>query len=209
MSDERDEPEIPPGTFRALRTDRRLALLVLAGGTLSIAFTWWEADGLVLLRQHQMISTDAYAALFTIAALSVILFQLPVNRMVRERSTSGALSAGIAIQAIGLATLLLANHGYGFLVVAVVFMAGGQMAYGPTLQTYVTRRAGPHRRATQDIGTALGPVTGLALGGALDTQAVWTLGIALCCLSGLASRAATSTENPLPQSPRTATNTTT
>ncbi len=204
--DDDDEPEIPPGTLRALRGDRRLALLVLAGGLLSIAFTWWEADGLVLLRQQRSLSTTGYAALFTVAAVAVIVFQLPVNRMVRNLPTSWSLLAGVAVQAIGLATLVLAAHGYAFLVIAVVLMASGQMIYGPVLQTYVTRRAGPDRRATyqaalsitEDIGTAVGPVTGLALGGAvggaLGARAVWTTGAVLCCLAGIGSRVATAND---------------
>lgn len=35
------EAEVPPGTLRAFITDRRLAVLVLAGGLLSITFAWW------------------------------------------------------------------------------------------------------------------------------------------------------------------------
>jgi hypothetical protein len=74
------EPEIPPGTLRALANDRRLAVLVLAGGLLSVTFAWWEADGLVLLRQQHPLSTTAYAALFTIAAATIVAFQIPVTR---------------------------------------------------------------------------------------------------------------------------------
>jgi hypothetical protein len=55
-------------TLRALLTDRRLAVLVLAGGLVSITFTWWEADGLVVLRQQHRLSMTACAVLFTIAA---------------------------------------------------------------------------------------------------------------------------------------------
>lgn len=73
------EPEIPPGTLRTLVTDRRLAVLVLAGGLLSITFAWWEADGLVLLRQQHQLSTTAYAVLFTIAAAAIVIFQIPVT----------------------------------------------------------------------------------------------------------------------------------
>src|ERR1700733_3340850 len=50
---------------------------VLAGGLLSISFTWWEADGLVLLREKRPLSTTAYAVLFTIAAATIVASQMP------------------------------------------------------------------------------------------------------------------------------------
>ena len=59
------------GSAAALATifrDGRLGQLVLAGGLLSITLTWFEADGLVLLRAQHPLSTTAYAALFAIAA---------------------------------------------------------------------------------------------------------------------------------------------
>ncbi|MBE7187770.1 MAG: MFS transporter [Jatrophihabitans endophyticus] len=201
--DDDDEPEIPPGTLRALRTDGRLALLVLVGGVLSIAFTWWEADGLVLLRRQHALGASAYAALFTIGAVAVIAFQLPVTRLIRDLSTRAALAIGVLVQAAGLAVLLLAGLGYAVLVVAVVLMSAGQMIYGPTLQTFVTRRAGPRRQAsyqaslsiTEDVGTAVGPVTGLALGAAFGSVAVWCVGALACAGAGVVARLAASSES--------------
>lgn len=39
------------GALARILRDRRLALLVLGGSLLSITFTWWQADGLVLLQR--------------------------------------------------------------------------------------------------------------------------------------------------------------
>jgi MFS family permease len=193
-----DEPEIPPGTLRALRADRGLAALVLGGGLLSISFTWWQADGLVLVRHQTALGTSAYAALFTIAAVVIVAGQLPVSRLVEQLPASHALLAGAVTQGVGLAVLIAAPAGYAVLVVAVVAMATGEMVYSPTVSTVVTRRARPDQRAsyqaalsiTEDIGTAIGPASGLALARAVSSVGVWACGAALSAVAGVTSASA-------------------
>jgi len=186
------DPEIPPGTLRALVTDPRLTVLVLAGGLLSITFTWWEADGLVLIRQQHPLSTTAYAALFTIAAAAIVAFQIPVTRRTARKPAGPTMLAGAALQAGGLTALVLASHGYPVLVVAVLLMALGEMIYAPTVSAFVTTRAGRHRRAsyqaalsiTEDIGTAIGPISGLALAAVTGAATLWAAGAVLSALAG-------------------------
>jgi MFS family permease len=186
------EPEIPPGTLRALATDRRLTVLVLAGGLLSISFAWWQADGLVLLRQQHPLGTTAYAALFTIAATAIVAFQIPVTRRTARLAPGRAMLAGAALQGAGLAALAFARYGYPVLVAAVLLMAAGEMIYAPTVSAFVTARAGRHRRAsyqaalsiTEDIGTAIGPISGLALAAASSAATLWAVGAILSALAG-------------------------
>jgi MFS family permease len=198
------EPEIPPGTLRALLTDRRLAILVLAGGLLSIAFAWWEADGLVLLRQQHPLSTTAYAVLFTIAAATIVAFQIPVTRRTARLPAGRAMFAGAVLQGAGLAALVFARYGYPVLVLAVLLMAVGEMIYAPTVSAFVTTRAGRDRRAsyqaalsiTEDIGTAIGPVSGLALAAATGAATVWAAGALLSALAGTGTGLAAATGSP-------------
>jgi MFS family permease len=186
------EPELPPGTLRALLTDRRLAVLVLAGGLLAITFTWWEADGLVLLRQQHPLSTTAYAALFTIAAATIVAFQIPVTRRTARLPAGPVMLTGALLQGAGLAALAFARYGYPVLVIAVLLMATGEMIYAPTVSAFVTTRAGRHRRAsyqaalsiTEDIGTAIGPISGLALAAATSAAALWAAGAILSAFAG-------------------------
>jgi MFS family permease len=186
------EPEIPPGTLRALVNDRRLAVLVLAGGLLSITFTWWEADGLVLLRQQHPLGTTAYAVLFTIAAATIVAFQIPVTRRTARIPAGLAMLTGALLQGAGLAALVFARYGYPVLVIAVLLMAAGEMIYAPTVSVFVTTRAGPHRRAsyqaalsiTEDIGTAIGPISGLALAAATSAATLWAAGAILSAVAG-------------------------
>jgi MFS family permease len=79
-------------------------------------------------------------------------------------------------------------------------MAAGEMIYAPTISTYITTRAGKNRRASyqaalsisEDIGTAIGPISGLALAAATSPVTVWAVGAFLCTLAGAAThRAAT------------------
>lgn len=191
------EPEMPAGTIRALRTDRRLAVLVLAGGLLAITFTWWEADGLTLLRWQLPLSTTAYAALFVLAAAAIVAFQIPISRRTTHTPAGPTMLTGAVLQGAGLAVLLLGHHGYPVLVVAVLLMATGEMIYAPTISAYDSRRAGRHRRAsyqaalsiTEDIGTAIGPISGLAAIGA-----VWATGALLSALAGTRIQSAAAPE---------------
>ena len=189
------EPEIPPGTLRALRTDRRLATLVLAGGLLSITFAWWAADGLVLLREQRPLSTTAYAALFSLAAATVVAFQIPISSRIAHTPAGPTMLAGAVFQGAGLGVLAFAGYGYLFLVIGVLLMATGEMLYAPTISAYVTTRAGRNRRAsyqaalsiTEDIGTAIGPISGLALARVTSAVVVWATGALLSTLGGTAT----------------------
>lgn len=193
---EADGPEIPPGTLRALRTDSRLRCLVLGGGLLAVAFTWWQSDGLVVIREQTALGSTAYAALFTIAAAVVVVGQLPLNRLLRGLAAPRLLLGGALVQAAGLAVLVAAGAGYPLLVTAVVLMALGEMAYAPTVSAVVSRRARPHRRAsyqaalsiTEDIGTAIGPISGLAVARATTAAGLWTLAAALSVAAGVLGR---------------------
>jgi MFS family permease len=198
--DHDSDPEIPPGTLRALRTDRRLAVLVLAGGLLTITFAWWEADGLVLLRQQHPLSTTAYAALFALAAATIVVFQIPISRRTARAPAGPTMLAGSILQGAGLGVLAFARYGYPVLVIAVLLMATGEMLYAPAASAFVTIRAGRNRRAsyqaalsiTEDIGTAIGPISGLALAAATSAVTVWGTGAILCILAGGATLAAAS-----------------
>ena len=182
-----EEPEIPPGTLHALRTDSRLLALVLGGGLLAIGFTWWESDGLVVIRQQTPLGSTAYAALFTVAAAVVVAGQLPLNSLLRGVAAPRVLVGGALTQAIGLSLLAAAGSGYAVLVLAVVLMALGEMAYAPTVSAVVTRRAGQRQRAsyqaalsiTEDIGTAVGPVSGLAIVKATTAASCWIIAAGL------------------------------
>ena len=186
-ADEDDEPEIPPGTLPALHADPQLLALVLGGGLLAIGFTWWESDGLVIIRQQAVLSSTSYAALFSVAAVVVVAGQLPLNRMLHGFAAPRVLLGGALTQAVGLSLLTAAGSGYAVLVIAVVLMALGEMAYAPTVSAVVTRRAGPHRRAsyqaalsiTEDIGTAVGPVSGLAIVRATTAAGCWIIAAGL------------------------------
>lgn len=189
----------PSSPLRALLRDRRLGMLVLGGGLLSITFTWWEADGLVLLRPLHHLSTTAYALLFAVDAVATVLFQIPVSRWAGRRDTGRLLLLGAALQGAGLAGLAAAGLGYPALVAAVLVTAFGQMLSGPATSAFVSRRAAPGRRATyqaalsttQDIGTALGPTSGLALGRVGSPALVWLLALPLSLAAGLATARAT------------------
>jgi MFS family permease len=195
------EPEVQPNSLRTLLRDRRLALLVLSGGLLAITFTWLEADGLVLLRQQRPLGTTAYAALFAVSAAATVAFQLPSTRLAHRWTPRKLLFIGTVVQGVGLLALAGASFGYVVLIAAVLLMALGQMLYAPTVSTFTSRLAAPGRTATyqaalsttEDIGTAIGPATGLALGGLANPRLIWLLAGPLCLVAGLGSAHASRT----------------
>ncbi|MFE2865668.1 MFS transporter [Embleya sp. NPDC059259] len=198
--------EVYGAVTRILR-DRRLALLILGGSLLSITFTWWEADGLVLLNGLHPLGTTAYAALFAIDALAIIVFQLPVTRWTRRHDTGRLLFLGAALQGAGLAGFAAAGLGYPALVVAVLVTSLGMMITGPVTSAFITRHAPPGRSATyqaalsttQDIGTAIGPTSGLALGRIATPALVWISALPLGLIAGIATaRAARPPSRPDP-----------
>lgn len=73
------------------------------------------------------------------------------------------------------------------------------MISGPTTSTFITRHAPPGRSATyqaalsttQDIGAAIGPTSGLALGRIGAPALVWISALPLGLLAGLATARAT------------------
>jgi MFS family permease len=193
------EPEVKPSSLRTLFRDRRLGLLVASGGLLAITFTWFEADGLVLLREQGPLSTTGYGVLFAIAAAATVAFQLPSTRLARRWSPSKLLFLGAVVQGLGLMALAGASSGYVILIAAVLLMALGQMFSSPTVSTFISRMAAPGRAATyqaaisttEDIGSAIGPTTGLALGGLGISRLVWLLAGPLCLLAALGNARAT------------------
>ncbi len=81
----------------------------------------------------------------------------------------------------------------------VIVIALGQMLYYQTVSTFVSRRAPREGVATyqaalsttEDIGTAIGPTTGLELGGLGSPRFIWLLAGPLCFLARLGSVRAT------------------
>ncbi|MYW04255.1 MFS transporter [Streptomyces sp. SID3343] len=183
------------GAVAQILRDRRLALLVFGGSLLTITFTWWEADGLVLLNRIDSLGTTAYAALFAVDALAIILFQIPVSRWAGRRDTGRLLFLGAALQGVGLAGFAAAGFGYPALLAAVLVTSFGMMISGPTTSAFLSRHAPPGRSATyqaalstsQDIGTAIGPTSGLALARIGPPTLVWLLALPLGLIAGLAT----------------------
>lgn len=187
------EPEVPPGTLTALHRDRGLLVLVVSGGVVGIAFAWFQSDGLVLLRQQTALSEAQYALLFTVMAIVIIAAQVPIGRWTRRSRPGRAMLLGGSLQGAGLACLLFAHVGYGVLIGAAVLMAVGEATYSPVLSAFVSRRAGATRRAsymaalsiTEDIGSAIGPVSGLAIAGTNRAPFLWALGAMLSATAGV------------------------
>jgi MFS family permease len=85
-------------------------------------------------------------------------------------------------------------------------MATGEMIYAPTVSAFVTTCAGRSRRAsyqaalssTEDIGNAIGPISGLALAAATSAAALRAAGAILSVLAGTGTSLAAAPGSPEP-----------
>ncbi len=182
-----------PGIGAIVR-DRSLGLLVAGGALLAITITWWESDGLVIVRGQRPFSASTFALLLALSAAITVVLQIPVSRVSARRYPASRLAAGALVQGIGLGVLSLAATGTVALGLAVALISIGQMLYAPQLNALVSAIAPPGRGATYqaaistaaDIGTALGPLSGLALAAGLGSAPLWLLAIPLGVLGGVA-----------------------
>lgn len=197
VPDRPDEPEAG-NRVRLAVTSRPLILLVIAGGLLAITLTWFEADGLTILNSQHSLSTTSYATLFTVMAVVTVALQIPVTRLTVRFSASSVLVTGALVQGAGLAVLTTAGFGYPALLAAALLLATGQMLYGPTASTLIALVAPPHARGTfqaafsvtEDIGSAIGPITGLAVVAVAGADVVWSVAAVICVVTAVTAAAA-------------------
>jgi MFS family permease len=198
LEEEAEEIQAAVPGLAAIAQDRRLGLLVLGGGLLTITMAWWESDGLAILHTQRAFGTGTFSIMLALSAALTVAFQIPVSRLSRRRSTATLLAAGAVLQALGIAALAAASLGLTVVVGAVVLIAFGQMLSSPTINAFVSRIAPRGRGATYqaavsttaDIGMAAGPASGLALSAGIGAGPMWLLALPLGLVAAIATACA-------------------
>ena len=195
LEEEAEEIQAAVPGLRAIGSDRRLGLLGGGGALLAITLAWWESDGLVIIHAQRPFGTSAFSVMIAVSAAITVLFQIPITRLTRGRPAGALLAAGAVLQAVGLAVLVAASASLAVVVGAVVLIAFGDMLYGPNLSAIVSMIAPRGRGATyqaaisttQDVGSAVGPASGLALSAALGARLLWLIALPLGAAAGAAT----------------------
>jgi MFS family permease len=190
--------------LKAITRDRRLGLLVLGGGLLTITLAWWEVDGLVILAGQRPFGTATFSILLALSAALTVAFQIPITKVTREVPIGRLLAGGALIQAVGLALFAFASASLAFVVAAVVLIAFGQMLYSPNTNALVSKIAPRGRGATYqaaisttaDIGMAVGPASGLGLSAGIGARLMWLLALPLGSIAAAAFRRAAPDDEP-------------
>lgn len=198
LEEEAEELAEAVSGLAAIARDRRLGLLVLGGGLLTIMLAWWEVDGLVIIAGQRPFGTASFSILLALSAALTVAFQIPITRVTRQVPVGRLLAGGALVQALGVALFAAASAGLAFVVAGVVLIAFGQMLSSPNTNALVSRIAPRGRGATYqaaisttaDVGMAVGPASGLGLSASIGARLMWLLALPLGGLAASASRRA-------------------
>jgi MFS family permease len=212
LEEEAEELQEAATGLAAIAHDRRLGLLVLGGGLLSIMIAWWEVDGLVILASQRPFGTATFSILLALSAALTVVFQIPVTRLTRTLQIGRVLALGAAVQAVGVALFAAAGASLAFVAVGVVLIAFGQMLYSPNTNALVSMIAPRGRGATYqaaisttaDVGMAVGPASGLGLSATLGSRLLWLLALPLGSIAATAFDRAADRARPAQRSPAAA-----
>ncbi len=176
---EGSKPAMIQGYSTALKDRQLLGFLV------AMTFNRMASSALWMLlavhaKTNYSIPEDIFGFIPTTNAVMVILFQLPVTRIVKKRTpaammTLGALFYGFAVTGVAVGT------GFWAFWLCMVIATVGEMILLPTSTNYVSNLAPEDKRArymslftvTWSIGTALGPLIGGILGDWISPSATW------------------------------------
>ncbi|KAA2253912.1 MFS transporter [Solihabitans fulvus] len=164
------------GGYRVVLRDRRYLLVV--GSLVLMAIVECQYLATLPLQLHAWgMPTALYGALVATNALLVILFELPLTKVVQTWPLRRAIPCGVGLIATGV-VLYGVRAGIVLLVVATVVRTLGEIAAAPSLTAYPAIIAPPEVRgryiaalgAAQSVGYAVGP----ALGAVLFQYANWS-----------------------------------
>ncbi|WP_072572305.1 MFS transporter [Granulibacter bethesdensis] len=163
--------------------DRRLSALLLWFMLLEISASWIEAVLPLYAHDTAALTASEIGFLFTYGAALIALAQLPLTRLVAQRSALSLIlmAGGVMVLAF---VILIGSSTLTAMIAAMSLFSISQMLTGPLVPTAVNELALPNLRATymaatsvaSDFRDSIGPATGTALYAA-SSLLPWMLGI--------------------------------
>jgi MFS family permease len=127
------------GMFRALLTDRRLLVLLLAVVALDTVYRQIFATMPLMLRDAEA-PTVAYGILIALSSAIIVLFEAPLAVWLRHHAAVTVVASGFALVGLGLAAIAV-WPALGGAVIAMVVITAGEMLYKPTATAHVADAA--------------------------------------------------------------------
>ena len=146
----------------------------------------------VYLRDHHGIDPQGYGFLMTSSAITVILLQFTITRMIKRRPPFLMMGLGTLFYLVGFGMIGIVQ-GYPFFVLAIVIVTFGEMIIMPTTQAVAANFAPVKLRgrymAVFGISWALPAAIGPGAAGIIldnfNPNLVWYIGAGLCAISAL------------------------
>jgi MFS family permease len=179
--------------YRVVLRDAAFMAFMVAGMLMLIVYQQMYGTLSVYLRDNHNINPSGYGFLMTTSAITVVLFQFWVSRLIKHRPPFLMMAFGTVFYMIGFALFGVVTV-YALFALNIVIITIGEMIVFPTSQAIATNFAPESMRGrymaifglSWAIPSTVGPV---AAGYILDNynpNLLWFIGGALCGLSVLA-----------------------
>ena len=158
------------GYWRILRSDPTYAMLL---GLLLVLFLMCSqlySTLSIYARAEAALSNNQIGFMYAVNGLTVILLQLPVNRLLERRPLTLCLVGGATLYSFGYTSLFWACS-FPTLALSVFLITTGEVLTFPTISTYISHIAPPEKLGrymgvqgmVRGIGYAVGPYVGAQL----------------------------------------------
>jgi MFS family permease len=179
--------------YRIVLKDLAFMAFMVAGMLMLIVYQQMYSSLSVYLRDNHNINPSGYGFLMTTSAITVVLFQFWVSRLIKVRPPFLMMAFGTIFYMIGFA-LFGAVSVYALFALNIVIITIGEMIVVPTSQSIATNFAPEHMRgrymATFGLSWAIPSTIGPAAAGYIldnyNPDLLWYIGGALCGISVLA-----------------------
>jgi MFS family permease len=179
------------GYSLVLRNFAYMAFLI-AAMLMSVVYQQMYNSLSVYLRDNHGIQPQGYGFLLTTSAITVILFQFGVTRLIKRRPPFLMMALGTVFYMLGFGMFGFVSL-YGLFALAIVIITAGEMIVVPTSQALVANFAPADMRGrymaifglSWGIPAAIGPgAAGIILDN-YNPNLLWYIGGALCAISAL------------------------
>lgn len=194
--------ETASGGYRTVLRDRRYALFLLALFLNTVVYIQYLSS-LPLHIDRSHLPSELFGILVSLNAVMVLIFELPITRLVHRFRPSTVVALGVGLVGVGLNLYAVLQTSAGFILATIVWSMG-EIVGSPTVSAYPARVAPPGLEgrylaaaaAPHSIGFAVGPVLGAALWSLAGTGLWWVCGgvslmASIAALAGMRQRETT------------------
>jgi MFS family permease len=179
--------------YRIVLNDFAFMAFMAAGMLMLIVYQQMYSSLSVYLRDNHNINPSGYGFLMTTSAITVVIFQFWVSRLIKVRPPFLMMAFGTIFYMIGFALFGVVNI-YVLFALNIVIITIGEMIVVPTSQAIATNFAPDHMRgrymAIFGLSWAIPSTVGPAAAGYIldnyNPDLLWFIGGALCGISVLA-----------------------